>query len=236
MYMKKIIIWNHGADSDDWPGVSQSSLTVLDMRGVEARFVENIHELIFWTQVFWNIKEFKIENHDENIFIIWKHGLRFRQPRTFLHAPKARQACLFFLKFQARQGGGRWASHRVELLTSSSIACARLDCKSFSDLRTDSILFFSSFLAFVALLYHICKLHIFHICCIPRSARCWSSWIYQLWLNSFSRCDAIALQRSSDALFACFCSVASHFLLFPRLDSASFLGELWGWWTGSSFW
>jgi hypothetical protein len=36
---------------------------------LEARFVENIHELIFLTQIFWNIKEFKIENHDENILI-----------------------------------------------------------------------------------------------------------------------------------------------------------------------
>jgi hypothetical protein len=40
------------------------------MRGLEARFVGNIHELIFWTQIWWNIKEFKIEDHDENIFII----------------------------------------------------------------------------------------------------------------------------------------------------------------------
>jgi hypothetical protein len=38
----------------------------------------------------------------------------------------------------------------------------RLDgCKSFSDLRTYSILFFSSFLALVAWLYHTCKLHMF---------------------------------------------------------------------------
>ena len=33
--------------------------------------------------------------------------------------------------------------------------------KSFSDLRTDSRLVFSSFLALVAWLYHICKLHMF---------------------------------------------------------------------------
>ncbi len=74
------------------------SLRVLEMHGLEARFVENIHELIFLTQIFWNIKEFKIENHNENILIIWKHGLRFRQPHTFFHAPKALQACLSYIK------------------------------------------------------------------------------------------------------------------------------------------
>jgi hypothetical protein len=94
MYMKKFIVWNHGADSDDWPGVSQSSLTVLDMRGVEARFVENINELIFGTKIFWNIKEFKIENHDENIFIIMKAWSQIPTATRFFHAPKARQACL----------------------------------------------------------------------------------------------------------------------------------------------
>jgi hypothetical protein len=46
------------------------SFRVLEMRGLEARFVGNIHELIFLTQILWNIKEFKIENHDENILII----------------------------------------------------------------------------------------------------------------------------------------------------------------------
>jgi hypothetical protein len=50
--------------------VMTGSPRVLDMRGLEARFVGNIHELIFWTQIWWNIKEFKIEDHDENIFII----------------------------------------------------------------------------------------------------------------------------------------------------------------------
>ena len=50
--------------------VMTGSPRVLDMRGLEARFVGNIHELIFLTQILWNIKEFKIENHDENILII----------------------------------------------------------------------------------------------------------------------------------------------------------------------